>query len=158
MRPSGVSHSTVVPVADGARRRHRSRRPPASPRVNGSSSADSADSTSAKTTAPSTGRPSSVSIDDARSASSGGYDDGLILIPMPRITCCRPSADDEASARTPASFRRRDGPPVSAVTTSLGHLISSGRPLAARMPPATATPAARVRNGAARTDRMTVEK
>ncbi len=107
-RPSGVSHSTAAPIVDGARRRHRARRPDASPRAIGSSSAASPASTSASTTPGSIPRPSSVSIEDARSAISGGYDAGLRLIPMPRMTCCRPSADEDASASTPASLRRRE--------------------------------------------------
>ena len=76
---------------------------------------------------PSGGRPSSVSIDVARSASSGGYAADRRLIPNPRMTYCRPSAPVDPSARTPASLRRRAGTPLS-TTTSFGHLICTGNP------------------------------
>ena len=152
-RPRGVSHSDASsPPRRRRKPRHRVEQIRERRRARATSSSDdSAASTSARTTAGSTGRPSSDSIDEARSASSGGYDAGLMLMPMPRMTYWTPSADDEASASMPAIFRRREGPDDPGVTTSFGHLISSGNPVAARMPSATATPPASVRYGVAAT-------
>jgi len=90
----------------------------------------SAASVSASTNPAAAGRPSSVSTDVARSASSGGNAAKRRLIPKPSTTNCTPSGPVEASARIPASFRRRTGMPAS-TTTSLGHLIVTGSPLAA---------------------------
>ena len=87
-----------VPLHRGALRRRRQRAPPREHRVAplrpraARTSAASATSVSASTAPPSGGRPSSVSIDVARSASSGGYAAGRRLMPKPRMTYCRPSA------------------------------------------------------------------
>ena len=50
-----------------------------------------------------------------------------------------------ASARIPASLRAPRTVPAGAITRSLGHLITTGRPEAACRPSAMATPVARVR-------------
>ena len=94
------------------------------------------------------GRPSSVSIDVARSAISGGYaavpqvdadadDDGVDVRTRPRRT----------SHSRPPSFRH--GRPM---TRSFGHFSSSGRPVVAATASAAATPAASVKSGSVRAD------
>ena len=42
--------------------------------------------------------------------------------------CCTPAAPVEASARTPASFRRAENCPPASDTTSFGHFNCTGRP------------------------------
>ena len=76
------------PRADGAgdMRRHRSSTPPISPRRIASRHADRRSRALASSRPRSTGRPSSASIDVARSATSGGYATGRTLMPKPRMT------------------------------------------------------------------------
>ena len=95
------------PRAEGASARHRSRTAAASPAASWATRVFSAARASASTGQISGVLPSSVSTDVARSASSGGNAADRRLIPNPSITCCNPSAPVDASARTPASFRRR---------------------------------------------------
>lgn len=95
------------------------------------------------------GRPSSPSIDVARSATSGGKAAGRTLIPKPRTTCS-PEGDEPASARMPASLRLP-------AYMSFGHFTPVRSPVAASTPSATATPAAIVISESAARDgcRMT---
>src|SRR4030095_786340 len=97
---------------------------------------------SASTSPRSTWRPSSLSIDVARAATSGGYAARRMLMPKPSTTWSTAPADEPASARMPASLREP-------TYTSFGHLTHVSSPDAASTPSAIATPAAIVSNRSA---------
>src|SRR5690606_519669 len=86
MTPPGVSHSTVVPAADGAAMRHSRRMPSVSSDAMRPNESYRHSSAAASRAPRSTARPSSASIEVARRATSGGYDAGRRLRPMPMTT------------------------------------------------------------------------
>ena len=155
-RGFGPASSTRAPRLDGDNRRHRISI--VSTRSASKSAYDRASAArhSLSTMARSADLPSSPSMDVAVSASSGGSLTGRRLMPNPRTAYSTAAPTPEASARIPATLRRRwsaRGACSPSTTTSFGHFTRTGNPVLARIPSATAAPPIKVRKAREETPR-----